>query len=467
ERKEAEKAEQERKDAEAKAAAEKAEQERKDAEAKAVAEKAEQERKETETKKEQKKIIDGLANNWKPQLLPLPPRAENSTFLGNSENLWKYKDLISVQYYPFVNLNISFNDSPQYRLVAEQATEQATIESETKKIFYRFSFIETNKNASGIAAEKTPKNIAQLILSKDKGFYFEWIQENIGNAVTGLPLGQFNRLLLAYIEIKLGENAPVKFHLFEPVRYKQTDNDTPRLGQPFKLWKEKNYSRSEGTFWLSVRDKSILEINNGELKSSGSNPKKYEISNFSNDIPNTPNNVLTKPLKITFLDWKNEDKNPYHGTLSLVNASENKDNLQVNIELKIDRNNLDNKIKAAQQEVEEAEKVIRKWTNKRGGKIDQIISDTNDRFQKTPQEKPKPQENQDEIRKKLPEWQSHRDKYDDKKSTLTKLQNQMDTIDKFEKEQFLPIPFSLYLQRDDKPEEKLLLLEVQPADTEK
>ncbi|MDR0610951.1 MAG: hypothetical protein LBG58_12625 [Planctomycetaceae bacterium] len=453
----AEKMERERIEAEKKTAAEKAEQERKEIEAKNAAEKAEQERKETEAKKEQKEIIDGLANNWKPQLLPLPPGAEKSTFLDGSVNLWKYRDLISVQYYSFVDLNISFSGSPQYQLIAEQTIT----ESKTEKTFYVFSFVETNKNVSGDITKKPKKDIAKLMLSKEQGLYFEWIQDNIGNAVTGLPLEQFNRLLLSYIEIKLGENAK-KFLLFEPVRYKQTDNGVPRLGQPFKLWKEKNYSKSEGTFWLNFQDKAILEIKNGELKSSESNSQKYKISNFSGDLPD---NVLAKPLKITFPDWKNEDKKPYRGTLSLVNAAENRDNLQIKIELKIDRNDLEDKMKETQQKMKEAEEAIKKWTNKRGD-IEKIISDTDDRFQKTPQEKQNEMK-RNEIWKKLQEWQSYRNKFDEKKSVLTKLKTQIDHIDKFEKEPFLPIPFSLYLQRDNKPEEKLLLFEVQPADTEK
>ena len=118
-----------------------------------------------------------------------------------------------------------------------------------------------------------------------------------------------------------------------------------------------------------------------------------------------------------------------------------------------------------EEKMKEAEEAIKKWTNKRGD-IEKIISDTDDRFQKTPQEKQNEMK-RNEIWKKLQEWQSYRNKFDEKKSVLTKLKTQIDHIDKFEKEPFLPIPFSLYLQRDNKPEEKLLLFEVQPADTEK
>jgi hypothetical protein len=460
-----EKTEHERKEAEEKAAAEKTEQEREEAEEKVTAEKAEQKRKEAEEKAaaekaeqeradeiEQKEIIDGLSNDWKPQLLPLPPGSATSTFLGGSENLWKYRDLIYVQYYSFVDLAISFSEFPQYKLIAKQTKT----DSKTEKIFYVFSFIKMNKDVNGNITEEPPKDIAKLILSKDKGFYFEWIQENIGNTATiGLLLiRQFNRLLLSDIEIKLGENAK-KFRLFESTRYKQTDKEAPRLGQPFKLWKEKRYSTSEGTFGLNVQDKVILEIKNGELQSFGSNPQKqkFEISNFSDDLPN---NALAKPLKITFPDWKMEDTKSYRGTLSLVNATENEDNLQVKIELKIDQNDL----KEAQQKLKEAEDAIKKWTNKRGD-IDKIISDTNDKTLKIPQEQ------QNERWQKLQEWQALRNKYYDKKNMLTKLENQMENINKSTSGQFLPIPFSLYLQRYDKPEEKLLLFEVQPADMEK
>jgi hypothetical protein len=381
--------------------------------------------------------------------------------LNGSEKLWKYRDSISIQYYSYVDLNISFSDSPQYQLIVEQTTT----ESETEKTFYVFYFIEIIKNVSGADTIKPKKDIAKLILSNDKGLYFRWIRNNIGSNAQGLPHGQFNRLLLSHIEIKLGENTK-DFSLFEPAQYKQTDNNAPKLGQPFKLWKGKdntkdflNSSKDEGSFWLTLSDKVILEVKNGELRSKGADkPKKFEISNFTGDLPN----VLAKPLKITFPEWKNDDQIPFHGTLSLVNASESQDNLQVKIELKIDRGDIESKFTQAKRERDNAEEEIKKRTGKKRGDIDQIISDTNDRFQKTSQEK-----QDDKWKKQLEEWSTLRDEFYTKKHTVETLKNLKEEIDQFEKGPFLPTPFSLYLKRYNKPEEKLLLFEIQPMDTKK
>jgi hypothetical protein len=298
--------------------------------------------------------------------------------------------------------------------------------------------------------------IASFYLEKDNGIVFEWNKTIAENRSLSEPHDRYNRILLADLQITVGNYKKV-LTLFEPKSYETNDVSVPRIGKSFNTW--------EGGRLIPEKDKIIIVAKNGEFETYDKKIKiNFSIEKFISKLPNDEEEKNKKfeligyPTQITYSGWQYEGKD-LQGALIVIKGTDG-----IVIRSRVFKAKINSDIKELDKELGlEKEKVLefaRKYLGY--GKRDKFKDDTIQTIDSQVKNN------------NLTEWSSVKANYTASKGKYDVCNKLLSDIETFEKGQFHPIPFSIYLLKSgtkpediDKPENWLLLLEVKSETTEK
>ncbi|MDR1552975.1 MAG: hypothetical protein LBS69_05880 [Prevotellaceae bacterium] len=483
------KAEQERKEKEKEEAAkQQAEEKRKEKEREEAAKQKKKEeeeaakRKEKEARERNEKLkgqFAKLPDVWEGICLPLPGGwSWDLLKLKGSEFLFEHKDKVKITYIPFVKLDLGDEKLPAINIVTD----------EKNKNIIKFQ----EKTEPDMSGNPQIRDIATIKL--DKGLEFTWHDKTglVDDMGTDHPkIRRLNRIMLAKLKVEIeGISEPKEIALFDPVKVDKIDT------KKFKLWgdRKKEYFthvNDKAPFYIDV--KTFSKIGKGDEQVPSVDPKKI-VSLYGNcagfipeisykgksgtcwiNVVNAQTVVNAQALELELKFLSSNQKEPQDECNKLIAASNrNKANIQKaekekkgitdahNQQMRMQHN--DYLFRKAQiydayqqgkmpnnifKEVMEAQDKTFNGTREAQGKIFREKMETQDKIIK---------ENTDEIAKRQQKIANLKKKIDENKGW-----NQI----KLEK-------FSLYLLKTEtgkdgvnKPENQLLLLEVDPQSDKK